>query len=270
MISVAEIDALVNAGCTAQQLAAVVKASLQAEEERKAAKRYKDAIRKRNQRSRPRDIVGHGVTLRDTPLPPCPPSDKERSPVPPKEINSPLNPPTPLPPTAVAASPRHQLFGLGIEILKRLTGKPERSIRPLLAKWLKQSGDEAAHLMELINEADRELVADPVAWIAAHLRNPDRAFPAKPPTEFQSRMNQAKEISRALKTYATGSRNGGGSPAELFPTHHSRRPSSIHNGLDTNPFELLDGDRSGGHRSGQGRSIEGEVLEPVRSQAGSG
>jgi hypothetical protein len=96
MIDPTVIDALVDSGCTVQQLAAAVKADAAMEKEKLLERRYQATIRKRNQRSRHRDIVGQRVT---SPLPPCPPSpsDKEKVPTPLKEINSlsPLNPPSP-------------------------------------------------------------------------------------------------------------------------------------------------------------------------------
>jgi hypothetical protein len=75
------IDAMLAAGCTAEQLAAVVRAHEAGREIRAAEKRAKDAERQRRHRES-RNVT---VTTRDNcdlPLP-----DKERSPTPPKEIN---------------------------------------------------------------------------------------------------------------------------------------------------------------------------------------
>lgn len=92
MIDHAILDAMVESGCTAEQIAAVVKAS--------TSKRSTGA--ERQARYRARKVAGSvtsdvtSVTVTDnTPVPPF--SDKEKSPTPPKEINSsPLTPQTTL------------------------------------------------------------------------------------------------------------------------------------------------------------------------------
>lgn len=77
-ISPAVLDAMVAAGCTAEQIAAVVKADMAANEDKRAEKRSKDAERQR--RHRARNAESHSVT-RDTsdtspssPVPLVPPS----------------------------------------------------------------------------------------------------------------------------------------------------------------------------------------------------
>jgi len=95
------IDALVASGVSVQQLAAAVKADAIIDKEKFLEQRYKATIRKRNQRARHRDSMGQSVTLPLSPLPPCPPSDKEKVSIPLKEINSSLNPPSPLLPTSL-------------------------------------------------------------------------------------------------------------------------------------------------------------------------
>lgn len=90
MIAPEILDAMVAAGCTAEQIVAAVKADAQADADKLARKRSADAERKRKQRANVTrtscDIDGHGVTSTDSVDPPF--SDKERSPTPPKEINS--------------------------------------------------------------------------------------------------------------------------------------------------------------------------------------
>jgi len=92
MLDPSSIDALVAAGVTTEQLAAVIKAEMAADHEKLLERRVYERNRKRIQRSRPRDIAGQPGTT----LPPCPPLDKEKVPTPLKEINPPLNPPTPI------------------------------------------------------------------------------------------------------------------------------------------------------------------------------
>jgi hypothetical protein len=92
MIDHAILDAMVESGCTAEQIAAVVKAS--------SKKRSTGAERQARYRARKSsETVTSDVTcVTVTDAPPVPPfSDKERSPTPPKEINSsPLTPQTTL------------------------------------------------------------------------------------------------------------------------------------------------------------------------------
>ena len=87
----AMIDALVASGCTAEQLAAVVKAALAEDEARREAKRAGN--RERQRRHRLNNAMSRDVThvTRDTPSPLCPP-DKEIPPAPPKEITPPISP----------------------------------------------------------------------------------------------------------------------------------------------------------------------------------
>ena len=80
------IDAMLAAGCTAEQIAAVVKASLVDGEAKAAEKRAKDAERQRKSRANrglSRDVTVTECDERDELL------DKEKSPTPPKEINPP-------------------------------------------------------------------------------------------------------------------------------------------------------------------------------------
>jgi hypothetical protein len=86
------IDAMVATGCTAEQIAAVVKADAHAEIERIAAKREADRIRKREQRARESATKttlasamsrGQAVTPQDNADTPPPPKE---SPQTPKEI----------------------------------------------------------------------------------------------------------------------------------------------------------------------------------------
>jgi hypothetical protein len=92
------IDALVQAGATAEMLAAAFKAELAAAEAKKAAKREGARERKRKQRANDanvtrdmRDDAGHGVTERDTLSQAVSPTPPSTNPIP----VTPLNPPAP-------------------------------------------------------------------------------------------------------------------------------------------------------------------------------
>lgn len=92
------LDAMLAADLTREQIVALVKAHVAADELKAEDRRAKDAERQRRNRHAVSD--GVRVTPRDTvdnaetPPPLMVPLDKEKSPTPPKEINPPLNPPT--------------------------------------------------------------------------------------------------------------------------------------------------------------------------------
>ncbi len=60
---------------------------------------------------------------------------------------------------------RADLFGKGLKSLATMTGKTPDSCRSLVGKWLKSVNDEAIHVLGAIEDAERNRVVDPVAWI---------------------------------------------------------------------------------------------------------
>ena len=62
---------------------------------------------------------------------------------------------------------RKRLFDEGLQKLARLTGKGPDSCRAFVGKCLKAAGDDAVIVLGLIEDAERNQVADPSAWIAA-------------------------------------------------------------------------------------------------------
>ena len=60
---------------------------------------------------------------------------------------------------------RADLFREGLKALAEMTGKTPDSCRSLVGKWLKSVNDEAIHVLGAIQDAERNRVADPVAWI---------------------------------------------------------------------------------------------------------
>lgn len=89
MIDPAVLDAMVDSGCSAEQIAAVVKAALASCDERKAAKRANNAERQRRFRERNADNALRGVTNAQKVSPLCPP---DKDPPRPPEINPPISP----------------------------------------------------------------------------------------------------------------------------------------------------------------------------------
>jgi len=68
------IDAMVDNGCTAQQIAAVVKAALIAQQETNQEKRARDAERQRRCRSKSQPVTDCHVMSRDVTVTECDPS----------------------------------------------------------------------------------------------------------------------------------------------------------------------------------------------------
>lgn len=71
---------------------------------------------------------------------------------------------------APARDERTELFRSGLASVIAMTGKPEPGARALIGRWLKQTGDDCRTVRRLIEDAERDRRADPVAWIEAHFR----------------------------------------------------------------------------------------------------
>ncbi len=65
---------------------------------------------------------------------------------------------------------RLHLFKHGLSFLQKATGRPERSTRALLGKWLKMLHDDAACLLAVLAECAAFNPAEPVSWIEAKVR----------------------------------------------------------------------------------------------------
>jgi hypothetical protein len=142
------VQAMVEAGCTAEQIAAVVGAYEGEAEKKRAAKRANNAERQRRFRvtHRNADNALHDVSARYTPSP-----DKEKSPTPPKEIN-----PTPAslrsaPPTPPATPREFLLECLSAESADAVLAHRRAKRSPLtaraaqlLAKGFMSTGDPNA------------------------------------------------------------------------------------------------------------------------------
>jgi uncharacterized protein YdaU (DUF1376 family) len=66
--------------------------------------------------------------------------------------------------------PRTRLFRVGLPKLAALTGKGPDACRSFVGKCLKAASDDALIVLGLIEDAERNQVADPSAWIAARLK----------------------------------------------------------------------------------------------------
>lgn len=74
---------------------------------------------------------------------------------------------TPFTPTQDA---RTQLFKQGLVFLQTATGRPERSSRALLGKWLKMLHDDAQTLNTVLADCAIFRPAEPVSWLEATVR----------------------------------------------------------------------------------------------------
>lgn len=66
--------------------------------------------------------------------------------------------------------PRSRLFSEGLSKLALLTGKGPDSCRSFIGKCLKAAQDDASVVLGLIDDAERNRVADAPAWISARLK----------------------------------------------------------------------------------------------------
>src|SRR5579884_303263 len=62
--------------------------------------------------------------------------------------------------------PRTNLFNRGLKTLAKITGRTPDSCRALVGKWLKLADDEAVKVLGAIDDAERNRIADPAAWIS--------------------------------------------------------------------------------------------------------
>jgi hypothetical protein len=71
---------------------------------------------------------------------------------------------------AEAPDHRKRLFDEGLPKLARLTGKGPDACRSFVGKCLKAASDDAVTVLGLIEDAERNQVVNPSAWIAARLK----------------------------------------------------------------------------------------------------
>lgn len=74
--------------------------------------------------------------------------------------------PTPSP-SPIYTDSTHELWGEGVPILASL-GVPDGKVRPIIGRWLKQSGDAQA-VLSAIQRARDHRVIEPIAWITRAL-----------------------------------------------------------------------------------------------------
>lgn len=104
---------------------------------------------------------------------------------------------------ATASDYRTVLFTEGRQSLQRQTGKREGQIRSLLGKWLKASNDDARRILDAILDAERQNVADPVAWVTRCL-----GPPGKPDTHHTRMMTALAKLAENGPTDQSQSPHG--------------------------------------------------------------
>jgi hypothetical protein len=106
--------------------------------------------------------------------------------------------------------PRKRLFDEGLAKLAAMTGKGPDACRSFVGKCLSAAQDDAVTVLGLIEDAERNRVANPSAWIAARLKpTGPPSLSAKPLTEHQRKQQEMKEVLNELADFATGSSSGG-------------------------------------------------------------
>lgn len=122
---------------------------------------------------------------------------------------------------------RAELFSRGLQTLSRLTGKGPDSCRSFVGKCLKAASDDAIIVLGLIEDAERNQVADASAWISARLKS--TGPPAKPLTEFQRKQQETNDVRAELRNFGSGSR-GSGALDRFLPDYHRERSEGLRGG----------------------------------------
>lgn len=82
---------------------------------------------------------------------------------------------------------RKRLFDEGLSKLAAISGKGPDACRAFVGKCLKAASDDAIVVLGLIEDAERNRVANPTAWIAAHL---------KPTGNFDGKVESLSTVAR--------------------------------------------------------------------------
>jgi len=117
---------------------------------------------------------------------------------------------------AEAPDHRSDLFGRGLKTLAQITGKGPDACRSFVGKCLKEAKDDAVTVLGLIDDAERNRVADPSGWIAARLKA--KEAPSLAPTkddEWRTYLNNFKKFGR----WRPGIGNEPGMPSCRAPAH---------------------------------------------------
>jgi hypothetical protein len=131
---------------------------------------------------------------------------------------------------------RAELFDRGLQALARLTGKGPDACRSFVGKCLKSASDDAVTVLGLIEDAERNRVADPSAWISARLKA--TGPPAKVLTEHQRAQYETKDILDGLENFARGGGNGSTANIGLLSDDSGERSKGLRGGVGQDVIDL--------------------------------
>jgi hypothetical protein len=136
---------------------------------------------------------------------------------------------------------RKRLFDEGLKKLAAMTGKGPDACRSFVGKCLSAAADDAVTVLGLIEDAERNQIANPSAWISARLK--PTGPPGKPNTAFRQGQSVMKEIRDELGQFAL-STSGKSSRTDLglLPRDSSERPEGLRSGPGANVIDLPAGD----------------------------
>lgn len=192
------LRAMLAAGATAEMLVAAVAADEKAEAEvvdaQTEKRRALTAARVRRHRETHRNAsnAGNGGNA----LPPASPPDGPPPPPapPPPPLNPPANPGSEPDGSAgdagqaggqaaeLARSNRQALLTIGVDLISANTGRSRRSARALIGHWLGIARDEAAVVLDVIEDADGRELADFSTWVESRLRRRRSDLDRPPPS----------------------------------------------------------------------------------------
>jgi len=125
---------------------------------------------------------------------------------------------------------RSRLFTDGLSTLARLTGKGPDACRSFVGKCLKAASDDAVTVLGLIEDADRNRVVDPSAWISARLKSTGPpGISARPLTESQRKQAETNDVRAQLRDLANG-RESSRNADRILSVDHGERPEDLRGG----------------------------------------
>jgi uncharacterized protein YdaU (DUF1376 family) len=104
---------------------------------------------------------------------------------------------------ASPADPREAVWSEGVSSLKAITGKTDSAARSMIGKWLKDAKDDCTLVLGKIRTAKAERIGDPIPWITAALKPPD-----KPPKARNAGQLSRMQLEAMRQADAPGTENG--------------------------------------------------------------
>lgn len=151
--------------------------------------------------------------------------------------------------TGAAAPPptdRDWLWSQGLDLLAKHSGKPGSSLRSVIGRWLRDTGDNAAQLRAEIEAATGppNPVAEPIAWITARLKP---KAPHGQSEQFRRRTAQFAGLAAAAESLAAGEDVGSGVAALPKPGTPGRGVEIAESGLPEGAVRLSAAGGRAGH-----------------------